>query len=85
MTDKTEKDLFMSTPFKQCPSCGGLCDKVCQRTGDNKFKPERDEKAERTWVGLTEDEVYRIAFELEGEHWKKIAEAIEAKLKEKNI
>ena len=36
------------------------------------------------WVGLTDDEVYRIAFELEGEHWKKIADAIEAKLKEKN-
>jgi hypothetical protein len=39
---------------------------------------------ERTWVGLTDDEVYRIAFELEGEHWRKIADAIEAKLKEKN-
>ena len=38
----------------------------------------------REWVGLTEDEIYRIAFELEGEHWKKIADAIEAKLKEKN-
>ena len=39
---------------------------------------------ERTWVGLTDDEVYRIAFELEGEHWRKIADAIEAKLKDKN-
>ena len=39
---------------------------------------------QRTWVGLTEDEVYRIAVTLEGEHWKKIADAIEAKLKEKN-
>jgi len=38
----------------------------------------------RPWVGLTDDEVYRIAFELEGEHWRKIADAIEAKLKEKN-
>jgi hypothetical protein len=38
----------------------------------------------REWVGLTDDEVYKIAFALEGEHWKKIAEAIEAKLKEKN-
>jgi len=36
------------------------------------------------WVGLTEDEVYRIAFTFEGEHWKKISNAIEAKLKEKN-
>ena len=40
--------------------------------------------AQRTWVGLTDDEVYKIAFTLEGEHWKKIADAIEAKLKEKN-
>jgi hypothetical protein len=39
---------------------------------------------QRTWVGLTDDEVYKIAFALEGEHWKKIADAIEAKLKEKN-
>ena len=37
-----------------------------------------------TWVGLTDDEVYKIAFALEGEHWRKIADAIEAKLKEKN-
>ena len=39
---------------------------------------------QRTWVGLTDDEVYKIAFDLEGEHWRKIANAIEAKLKEKN-
>jgi len=42
------------------------------------------QKYVRSWKGLTDDEVYRIAFELEGEHWKKIADAIEAKLKEKN-
>jgi len=38
----------------------------------------------REWVGLTDDEVYKIAFALEGEHWRKIADAIEAKLREKN-
>ena len=38
----------------------------------------------KEWVGLTEDEIYKIAFQLEGEHWKKISNAIEAKLKEKN-
>jgi hypothetical protein len=38
----------------------------------------------KPWVGLTDDEVYKIAFALEGEHWRKIADAIEAKLKEKN-
>jgi hypothetical protein len=39
---------------------------------------------QRAWVGLTDDEVYKIAFALEGEHWRKITDAIEAKLKEKN-
>ena len=51
---------------------------------------------QRTWVGLTDDEVYRIAFELEGEqvyriafefeggHWRKIVDVIEAKLRSKN-
>jgi hypothetical protein len=39
---------------------------------------------QRPWVGLTDDEIYKIAFALEGEHWRKIADAIEAKLKEKN-
>ena len=38
----------------------------------------------KEWIGLTDDEIYKIAFTLEGEHWKKIADAIEAKLKEKN-
>jgi hypothetical protein len=40
--------------------------------------------AQRPWVGLTDDEIYKIAFALEGEHWRKITDAIEAKLKEKN-
>ena len=39
----------------------------------------------REWVGLTDDEVYKIAFSLQGEHWRKVADAIEAKLKEKNF
>lgn len=38
----------------------------------------------REWVGLTDDEIYKITFTLEGEHWRKITDAIEAKLKEKN-
>ena len=38
----------------------------------------------KEWIGLTDDEIYKIAFTLEGEHWKKIANAIEAKLKDKN-
>ena len=43
------------------------------------YKSDREE-----WVGLTDDEVYKIAFSLEGENWRKIADAIEAKIKEKN-
>ena len=39
---------------------------------------------QRPWVGLTDDEIYRIAFELEGEHWTKIARAIENALRSKN-
>jgi hypothetical protein len=37
-----------------------------------------------SWVGLTDDEIYKIAFGLQGEHWRKVTNAIEAKLKEKN-
>ena len=59
-------------------------------------KEEKDEKRgyviplyttppKREWVGLTDDEVYKIAFSLQGEHWRKVADAIEAKLKEKNF
>ena len=44
----------------------------------------RKPKHESTWVGLTDDEVYKIAFALEGEHWRKIANAIADKLREKN-
>jgi hypothetical protein len=50
----------------------------------NQVIPE-SEIYKREWVGLTDDEVYKIAFALEGEHWRKIADAIEAKLKAKNI
>jgi hypothetical protein len=39
---------------------------------------------QKEWVSLTDDEIYKIAFALEGEHWRKIADTIEAKLKEKN-
>lgn len=39
---------------------------------------------QREWVGLTEDEIYRIASKLNGENWKIVVQAIEAKLREKN-
>ena len=46
--------------------------------------PNKPAIEKREWVGLTDDEVYKIAFALEGENWRKIADAIETKLKEKN-
>jgi len=49
-----------------------------------KMRDELAKLQQRTWVRLTDDEVYKIAFALEGEHWRKITDAIEAKLKEKN-
>ena len=67
-----------------CPRCG-------KRTADLTVihtctPPQQEQQGcyKRFWVGLTDDEVYKIAFDLEGEHWRKIADAIEAKLKEKN-
>lgn len=55
-----------------------------ERGFDDGFILRKEKDGKREWVGLTDDEVYKIAFTLEGEHWKKIADAIEAKLKEKN-
>jgi len=57
---------------------------MCQCSSQTSPVSIYTELPKREWVGLTEDEVYRIAVTLEGEHWKKIADAIEAKLKEKN-
>ena len=57
--------------------------KIHQLMGSN-IRPLYTAPPQRPWVGLTDDEVYKIAFTLEGEHWKKIANAIESKLKEKN-
>jgi hypothetical protein len=38
---------------------------------------------QRTWVGLTKDEVETLSYKAEGNTWK-AAELAEAKLKEKN-
>ena len=65
----------MKCACDECGRAGGYA-LYCLRCADLALK--------KNWVGLTDDEVYRIAFELEGEHWRKIADAIEAKLKEKN-
>jgi len=39
--------------------------------------------SQRTWVGLTEDEVETLSYQAEGNTWKAV-ELAEAKLKEKN-
>ena len=68
-----------TTPQQGCAECGngGGYALYCLSCAE-KFIGNKE------WVGLTEDEIYKIAFQLEGEHWKKIANAIEAKLKDKN-
>jgi predicted ATPase len=61
------------------------CKQIDELKAKNKaLKEALAQPPQRTWVGLTDEEVYKIAFALEGEHWKKIADAIEAKLKQKN-
>jgi hypothetical protein len=39
---------------------------------------------QRTWVGLTDEEIYEAVKDKEGSPWRVIVDAIEAKLKEKN-
>lgn len=43
----------------------------------------REALAQRTWVGLTKDEVETLSYQAEGNTWKAV-ELAEAKLKEKN-
>jgi hypothetical protein len=38
----------------------------------------------RTWVGLTDEEIYEAVKDKEGSSWRVIVDAIEAKLKDKN-
>ena len=40
--------------------------------------------SKRTWVGLTDEEIYEAVKDREGSSWRVIVDAIEAKLKEKN-
>jgi hypothetical protein len=43
-----------------------------------------DATQQRTWVGLTKDEIETLSYKAEGNTWKAV-ELAEAKLKEKNI
>ena len=68
----------------QCSMTTKLVGSGCQYCNPEYLEDDDIQVYQRPWVGLTDDEVYKIAFALEGEHWRKIADAIEAKLKEKN-
>jgi len=72
--------LYTKPQTKGCDECGngGGYALYCLACSEKFF-------GNKEWVGLTDEEIYKIAFQLEGEHWKKIANAIEAKLKDKNI
>ena len=60
---------------RQCSSCGGFCKKSgCEREN---IKPKE-------WVGLTDEEVKDIVWNLPYEPSQEHIRAIEAKLKEKN-
>ena len=65
--------------INQCSSCGGFCKKSgCEREN---VKPT----PQRTWVGLTDDEMYRYCpIWLCQADFKALMLHIEAKLKEKN-
>ena len=45
---------------------------------------DRLAKLEKPWVGLTDEEIYEAVKDKEGNSWRVIVDAIEAKLKEKN-
>ena len=76
-------------PWPECQQILALTEQLAkaERLLNAQRKPKQSgmikRVAKQEWVGLTDDEVYRIAFELEGEHWRKITDAIEALLKKK--
>lgn len=71
----------MNESYCRCPGCG-----ECRaHANEPKLKAEiKRLKAQREWVGLTEDELQSILQQVSGQGWKTMLEAIEAKLKEKN-
>ena len=66
-----------------CKECH-LKDLVYDLLGDLKVANLKlSVRAQRTWVGLTKDEVETLSYQAEGNTWKAV-ELAEAKLKEKN-
>jgi len=75
--------LQTTPPLPEQPEERNFCPRCGKRTADiHTCTPPLP--VQRPWVGLTEDEIYEIAFDLKSEHRRIIANAIEAKLKEKN-
>ena len=74
---KITKKMLGDAGFPDTPTARAILSRMLDEDDDIQVY-------QRPWVGLTDDEVYKIAFDLQGEHWRKIADAIEAKLKEKN-
>jgi hypothetical protein len=65
-------------PVAFCPSCfSGLCDMIDQTD-------DREWEGLRTWVGLTEEEVFAVSNTMPYGDRFDFAKTIEAKLKEKN-
>jgi len=60
--------------------------KVVLKAIDALQKALTEQPAQRTWVGLTDDERVSVLFDVDGRvlDYENYAEAIEAKLKEKN-
>jgi hypothetical protein len=54
-----------------------------ERQKDDRCEPLYTTPPQRTWVGLTKDEVETLSYQAEGNTWKAV-ELAEAKLKEKN-
>ena len=78
--------------MSHCPQCKKLMRGVCRFCQPQEyidmvhqaFMDLADELTQRTWVGLTEDEVFEISNKMPYADRFDFAEAIEAKLKEKN-
>jgi len=58
---------------------------VCRMTEEQMEKIKALHEAPRTWIGLTEDEVFAVSNSMPYGDRFDFAKAIEAKLKEKNI
>jgi hypothetical protein len=86
----TESDLMPTHNIKECAEAitaikEALANEALDKMAENARELGLDyEPAQRTWVGLTEDEVFAVSNTMPYADRFDFAEAIEAKLKEKN-